>query len=119
MLSSSRGAATLIVAVALTVYGAPLIAAPSICPETLDSHPLNGVEVFDGHPSELASLVPDKDIAAGSNKATWNFKPKGRPIWVVCSYRDVIRTVTQELSPGVRQCVARYRNRTPVAIDCK
>jgi hypothetical protein len=78
-----------------------------------------GVEVFDGHPSELASLVPDKDIATGRNMATWNFKPGGRAIWVVCSYRDTIRTVVRELPPAVLHCVVRYRSRTPVAIDCK
>jgi hypothetical protein len=55
------------------------------CP-TKEGTVLNGVEVFDGDPAELASLVPDEN---GSERGMWNvayvYEAK-RNVWLRCKY---------------------------------
>ncbi|WP_446728889.1 STY0301 family protein [Pseudoduganella sp. OTU4001] len=106
--------------IALTLRGVPAFAEPVKCPSTIDSHRLHRVEIFDGHPSEQASLVPDESTGNGSARAVWKFEPfSGRRIWVVCAYRGTSKTVLLEMPASTRRCEVRFRRHRPQSIDCE
>ena len=60
---------------------------------------------YDGHPDELASLVPDTDDKAQRN--TWNFDKKQKP-FVACAYRNTYLQLIKELK--VSKCENQYAN---------
>jgi len=62
---------------------------------------LMSVGVFDGHPRERASLVPDADDeAAGKRTAVWQLSENGRRgYWLVCYY-DRSRLALTRALPG-------------------
>jgi hypothetical protein len=64
---------------------------------------LRSVTVFDGPPSEQASLVPDR---AGKNGGSWELGyvyDAGRSVWVRCQYADGSSSEVQ-LSAKVGNC---------------
>ncbi len=89
----------------------PLIAMASACvaghaigAEVCAAKPaLRNVTVFDGPPSELASLVPDE---AGEISASWELGyvyDAGRTVWVRCQYADGTSADVQ-LSARIAKC---------------
>ncbi len=67
------------------------------------SQALRNVTVFDGPPSELASLVPDE---GGDTSASWELGyvyDAGRTVWVRCQYADGTSADVQ-LSAKVSKC---------------
>src|SRR4051812_35027309 len=46
-------------------------------------HELVSVDLYDGHPSELASLIPDTQAKL---KIGWTLHPQTRPYWLQCHY---------------------------------
>lgn len=100
--------------------GSAALAESVTCPKSSNARPLERVEIFDGKPSELASLVPDEDIGDGRTTPMWRFVAGGqRRIWVVCTYGASTGTVAVELPATTRQCAVQYRKKKPVAVDCK
>lgn len=60
--------------------------------------------LYDGHPNEGASLVPDNENA--SKNAFWTFEENNdRSIWVACHYRQSIVRLIRELSRSVKKCI--------------
>jgi hypothetical protein len=67
------------------------------------SQPLRTFTVFDGPPSEQASLVPD---SAGKDSSSWELGyiyDAGRSVWVRCQYADGTSSDVQ-LSAKVEKC---------------
>jgi hypothetical protein len=105
------------------------LASPVECPAELKApataggkatvHRLQSVDVFDGDPRELASLVPDEQPGRGRPLAIWKFAPvRERALWLACGYRGTSSTVTQELPAATSQCKASYKGNTPVSVSC-
>ncbi|MFL5814111.1 MAG: STY0301 family protein [Bdellovibrionia bacterium] len=46
--------------------------------------PFTGIMMFNGHPKELASLVPDNEDASETKASRWTLK--GGTYWVACRY---------------------------------
>ena len=110
-------------ATAAPAVPAPIAAAPaSTCPPTLsvaqtvaggvagwepfeDDTPIQlmSVGVFDGHPRERASLVPDSDTAsAGRRVAVWMLPGNGtRHYWLACYYDRSRIAVTRMLAGDI------------------
>lgn len=77
---------------------------------------LRTMSVFDGHPSEGASLVPD------IKGPSWTFpKIKERSIWLMCEYNQTTVRLIKELAKDITSCVfhdTSKNNRTQF-ITCK
>lgn len=122
----------------LALLLAPLVAFPAdvTCPTAIDtrqqassppaewtvsredgaSH-LAGITIYDGRPSEQASLVYDDRIAGkGTWTAVWSF-PSGatRPIYLACSYEGTKLILSRRLPASTRECRVVYRSRETVA----
>jgi hypothetical protein len=73
-----------------------------------DSHPLVSVSLFEGHPKEMAELVP---IESKSKKrglqAKWNIGAQGN-IWLACNYANSNAAVAIRLSSDIVSCTAKY-----------
>ena len=67
------------------------------------------LEVFDGHPYEKASLIPDQLPSPAATSATWRFPLGTKNVWLSCSYRATGATLAWRLPDGVRRCTAAYR----------
>jgi hypothetical protein len=90
-------------------------------------HPLENAEVYDGHPSELASLVPD----AGSDRGTihlaiWNLpSDRERDVWIGCHYRGSTVILARKIDRSARRCTFEYKREgraTPgklISLDCR
>jgi hypothetical protein len=71
--------------------------------------PLRFITLFDGHPSERASLKPDGEPEAPSNLAKWLFPSGTKNIWLACHYRDTGAVLIKPLPNDLKQCTATYR----------
>lgn len=90
-------------------------------------HALENAEVYDGHPSELASLVPD----AGSDRGTthlaiWNLAAdRERDSWIGCRYRDSKLILARKIKRSATRCTFEYKRKgdtTPgelISLDCR
>ena len=67
---------------------------------------LDNVGFYFGHPSGMASLVPDSsDDSSGERKSIWRFPPDNSTrYWIACSYHNTRLLVTKELRAGVKTC---------------
>jgi hypothetical protein len=77
------------------------------------SSPLESMLLYDGHPREMASLVPDKTANAGGLLvATWQLRKSdpGQSYWVGCAYRNSMTLLTRRLPDTVSSC--RYTQQT-------
>lgn len=72
----------------------------------VDVH-LQSMLLYDGHPREMASLVPDRTTEArGLLIATWRL-PRAEPArgyWVGCTYRNSMTLLTKRLPDAVSRC---------------
>ena len=70
--------------------------------------PFDSLAIFDGNPSELASLVPDRDLpdtkTGARGEAEWNFEGGAKNIWVGCSYARTNVSLAQAIPDGVVKC---------------
>lgn len=65
----------------------------------------DGLTVFDGHPEELASLVPDNEPAEAGEMHFWTFPVhKERQIWVECTYQNKAVRLIRALPDGIVKC---------------
>lgn len=68
---------------------------------------LESMLLYDGHPREMASLVPDKTTEArGLLFATWRLAKAeaDRGYWVGCAYRNSMTLLTKRLPDTVSSC---------------
>lgn len=68
---------------------------------------LESILLFDGHPSEMASLVPTKTAQSHAKiTATWILpKPEaGRAYWLACAYRNSMTLLAKRLPDSVSRC---------------
>ncbi|MEO7936542.1 MAG: STY0301 family protein [Dokdonella sp.] len=72
------------------------------------SSPFDSLAIFDGNPSELASLVPDRDLpdtkVGARGEAEWDFEGGARNIWVGCSYSRTTVSLAQAIPDGSVKC---------------
>ncbi len=74
-----------------------------LCPAARDGYPLRDVMLFDGSPSELASLVPEQQ----GRRVTWEVAyigRAGRQAYLVCGYERGTRKLEVEVPGGSRAC---------------
>lgn len=121
---------TTLVVVAATLTSAQALAASVVikCPDRIEldeiakaSYPswnvtadkgkvevhLQSMRLYDGHPREMASLVPDKTIESrGQLIATWQLTKAevDRGYWVGCAYRNSMTLLTKRLPAAVSSC---------------
>lgn len=72
----------------------------------VDVH-LQSMLLYDGHPREMASLVPDRTTQArGQLVATWRLAKMeaDRGYWVGCAYRNSMTLLTRRLPDTVSSC---------------
>jgi hypothetical protein len=68
------------------------------------------LDVFDGHPSERASLKPDREPARSTQwTATWLFPRGTTNTWLGCRYRGTEAMLARRLPDGLVRCTATYR----------
>ncbi len=67
---------------------------------------LEFVTVYDGHPSERASLVPDKEENRGGGRiaAIWTLGPSKYGYWLECAYRRTNVVIFRRPAQQVSKC---------------
>jgi hypothetical protein len=96
--------------------GAGQAAGAEIC--VSGTKPLRSVTIFDGPPSELASLVPD---LADKRSSSWELGyvyDAGRTVWVRCQYADGTDSQA-ELSARVGKCEAKTVKKDMIKLACQ
>jgi hypothetical protein len=64
-----------------------------------------GVTIFDGPPSEQASLVPDKEKTSGDNLIQiWQLPKSDRGYWLQCNYANTTAQISRRLPASVTRC---------------
>ncbi|WP_308807717.1 STY0301 family protein [Pseudoduganella aquatica] len=78
-------------------------------------HTLENAQIFSGHPSEEAALVPDEASSKTTLTARWQLPPEAQQgYWISCSYRDTALTMVRKLDRKYSTCMIRYkRNKGP------
>jgi len=68
-----------------------------------------GVTIFDGPPSEQASLVPDNQkTTADTVIQTWQLAGSGRGYWLQCEYANTTAQLYRGLPASVTRCEVSY-----------
>jgi hypothetical protein len=125
-MKKTRAALQAILVVAITVYTSLAAAAGIGCPATIQTEQkgsapapwavsygalpiaLAQVTIFEGPPSEQASLVYDiekklpKEIVL-----TWNLGPSTHGYWLQCAYSSTTATISRRLPESVKHCEVR------------
>jgi hypothetical protein len=88
-----------------------------------------GVTIFDGPPSEQASLVPDNEKTTEDTVIqTWKLATSARGYWLQCEYANTTAQISRRLPAEVTRCdVTSERNmrfggegrRVIKSVDCK
>lgn len=86
-------------------------AAPVSCPARHQGQPINGGQVFDGPPEQMADLRPDGDRRVGrERRATWKVAyvyKAGRQVHLLCHYAGGVAPMAVKASHPVKVCVYR------------
>lgn len=68
----------------------------------------DGITIYEGHPREMASQVPDELPAKnGFEISRW---PVGPNTWLECRYRGTNSTIARPLPKGLSECKAYYKH---------
>lgn len=67
---------------------------------------LDDIRFYSGHPSQMASLVPDSTSrSANERKSIWRFpSDSSTGYWIACSYQNTRLLVTKKLPKNVKTC---------------
>ena len=67
---------------------------------------LDDVRFYSGHPSQMASLVPDSvNRSTSERKSIWRFpSDNSTGYWIACSYQNTRLLATKKLPPVVKKC---------------
>jgi hypothetical protein len=64
-----------------------------------------GVTIFDGPPSEQASLVPDSEKTSGDNLIQiWQLPKRDRGYWLQCNYANTTAQISRRLPASFTRC---------------
>jgi hypothetical protein len=64
-----------------------------------------GVTIFDGPPSQQASLVPDSEKTVGDSIVqVWQLQKGERGYWLQCNYANTTAQISRRLPAGVARC---------------
>jgi hypothetical protein len=73
----------------------------------------DNVAVFDGHPMNRASLVPDRGLEEAKDEKTgvseWQFPGGAKDKWLGCSYRGTPSTLAIRIPDGTLKCSVHAR----------
>lgn len=91
-----------------------------LCQATQNGRVLREVTLFDGPPSELASLVPDQR----GQRDTWDvaaIRQAGRRGYLVCGYDRTAQKVEVEIPAAARRCTTTRApgNRSFGTVECR
>jgi hypothetical protein len=114
---SNSGCAVASIALVISFAGVRDAQAENVCP-LHPGRPLRLVDVFDGSPDELVTLVPDK---AGKVSGYWQLDyvyDAGRFVTIRCKYADD-ETVDIKLPRKTDQCDYRFDNKKVLSLSCK
>lgn len=68
-----------------------------------------GVTIFEGPPSEQASLVPDSEKPSGDNLIQiWQLPKSDRGYWLQCNYANTTAQISRRLPASVSRCDVVY-----------
>jgi hypothetical protein len=68
-----------------------------------------GVTIFDGPPSEQASLVPDSEKPSGDNIIQiWQLPKSDRGYWLQCNYANTTAQISRRLPASAARCDVVY-----------
>jgi len=68
-----------------------------------------GVTIFDGPPSQQASLVPDSEKPSGDNLIQiWQLPKSDRGYWLQCNYANTTAQIARRLPASVSRCHVVY-----------
>jgi hypothetical protein len=93
------------------------VAAADICPYR-DGQPLHNVDVFDGPPEEMATLVPDKDQKRSGYWLLAGVYDGGRFVTIRCKYADGQASDVKILNK-VTKCDYKTDAKKALTISCK
>lgn len=116
-MSLNRAAAAVLSLGLLSTCAAQPVAGVQACPLRVGTT-LRFVDVFDGPPDELASLVPDR---AGQSSGYWNLGyvyEAGRFVTVRCRYDDK-NSVDVKLADKIKRCDYTIDERHALVLRCK
>lgn len=91
--------------------------AAAVCPARPD-HPLRYVDVFDGSPNDMATLVPDQ---GGQSSGYWQLGyiyDAGRYVTIRCKYADGHISDTK-LANKINRCDYTIDSKKTLKLDCK
>jgi hypothetical protein len=72
-------------------------------------HALMGVTIYDGNPSEMASLVPEEKKNGEYDLAVWELrKPVKESFWIECSYQDTNIKLAKAIDKKITVCEVTY-----------
>ena len=94
------------------------------CPAHQGINVLASATLFDGPPSEMASLTPDISRGSGDHAySSWDVRylfDAGRKLYLVCQYAGTEKTTTIKVDKKVKQCIYRtHTAHTPAELSCK
>jgi hypothetical protein len=108
----------------LLVIAGPACAQGASCPAYQEKNRLVTVTLFDGPPSEMASLMPDVSKGSGDHAyASWDVGyifDAGRSLYLACEYSGSKKTTAIKVEKKVQQCTYRtHAAPKPVELNCK
>jgi hypothetical protein len=80
-----------------------------------EPHRLAGITIFDGPPSEMASLIgTDKVLSKTKTRTSWSFDGDHEH-WLLCSYANTSVTLSRAIPKVVKTCAVTYSRITSIA----
>jgi len=82
----------------------------SLKDEGKGQHVLDNIFIYENHPREMASLVPDSQKEKGEKLSSkWKLVDNGKTdYWVGCSYRSTKMMLVKKLSPTLKECIVQH-----------
>lgn len=110
-----------LIAAFLALLATPALAAQS-CPAFYDQpelgHALKGIDLFDGTPEEMASLVPDVNEYPKLQRWKLVKLPQGRRYHLMCRYADTEAVKVFVVAKKAKTCVQAMK-RGAFSVVCK
>ena len=70
---------------------------------------ISGITIFDGPPSEQASLVPDNEKTSDDKVIqTWQLMKSDRGYWLQCQYANTTAQISRRLPASIARCDVVY-----------
>jgi hypothetical protein len=80
-----------------------------------EPHRLAGVTIFDGPPSQMASVIGAENVLSRTQtRTTWSLDPN-REYWLLCSYANTGVTLFRAIPRTAKACVVTYSSISSIA----